>query len=64
MERIPEAGDITSTAVKAAQFDGDNLTGKEEVMCFFLAILVVYRCIVDSRDIAFRQKEAVTYLYF
>ena len=42
MERIPEAVDVT-TAVKAEQFDGDNLTGKEKMMCFFLVILVVYR---------------------
>ena len=43
MERIPEAVDVASTAVKAEQIDGDNLTGKEKMMCFFLVILVVYR---------------------
>lgn len=33
MERIPEAGDVTSAA-ETARFDDDNLTGEEKCAVF------------------------------
>ena len=40
MERIPEAGDVTSAADKTAQFDDDNLTGKRNVLLSYRSVRV------------------------
>lgn len=42
MERIPEAGDVTSAADKTAQFDDNNLTGKEKSAPFLPQCMSVW----------------------